>query len=99
MRWNAEGSIKMKKKFASLNHPYKSSINVRIFTHQNDCFTIVRFLLLSNVSEQYFGYRPTKHWIDIRRVHFSVIHHHRFLTQTEVGIIPVTMFSNSLIWN
>jgi hypothetical protein len=99
MRWNPEGSIKMKKKFTSLNHSYKSSINVHIFTHQNDFFTILRILFLSNVSEQYLGYTPTKHWFDIRVVYFSVIHCHRFITRTkEVGLISVIISSNYLIW-
>lgn len=97
MRWNAEGSIKMKKKFASSNLSYKSSINIRIFTHQNDCFATVRFLLLSNVSEKYFGCTATKPWFDIWIVYFNITHSHHFTRYTkEVRLMSVII--PQIIW-
>jgi len=39
MRWKAQVSIKMKKKFVSLNRPYKFSISVRIVKHKKDCIS------------------------------------------------------------
>jgi hypothetical protein len=60
MRWKAEGSIKMKKKFTSSNHPYKSRPRVRNFRQQEDCFITVRFLVLYNASDKHFGHGLTE---------------------------------------
>jgi len=45
MRWKAQVSIKMKKKFVFLNHPYKFSISVRIVKHKKDCISTGIFTL------------------------------------------------------